>query len=69
MEKLCSQALKLKMLENVIGIVELSRITKISHSMLGKHLKRDLPVRLPTLAKLAKALNCDWDELIVKDVR
>ena len=64
MELIISSKLKSAMLKVGVGTIELSRNAKVTPSTVSRFLRKDSPVRIPTLSRLAKALNTDADNLI-----
>ena len=64
MDTLNSTALKKIMIEQGIGVSELAVKAKTKPHIIGAYLKANQKVRIPTLKKLADALNVDPFSLI-----
>lgn len=64
MEKLNSKALRDAMIANCVGVSDLARLAGVTAVTITNLLKGDSPARLPTISKLAKALNIDAQSLL-----
>ena len=67
MEKISNEKLKSAMIENCVGVLELSRRAKIQASVISRLLKGDSSIRLPTLGKISKALSVSANDLLLKE--
>ena len=63
-----SAAVQAAMLRLGVGVTELAKIAEIPPKTISALHRRDKPVFLPTLARLAKALNVSPMELVKKEV-
>lgn len=67
MEKINRQKLKNAMLRANVGVVTLAKMANITQSHISKLLRKDCQVRLPTVGKIAKALQVDATNLLVTE--
>lgn len=67
MVKISTARLQKAMIENCVGVLELSRRAKIQAGIISRLLKKDSAIRLPTLGKISKALNISADDLLLKE--
>ncbi len=67
MDKISSKKLKTAMLENCIGTLELAQSANIQPATISKFLKSDSPARLPTIAKICRALNVQPAEILKEE--
>lgn len=67
MEKISTRKLKNAMLAAGIGTLELAQSANVQPATISKFLKRDSPARLPTIAKLCRALKVKPVELIKEE--
>ncbi len=65
MERLSSKALRDVMIAKCFGVTDLASRAGLTPVIVSKLLKSDSTCRLPTLSKLAKALQVDATKLLV----
>lgn len=66
MEVISSQKLKKAMIRRCIGVSALAKTANVQIKIISRFLKSDSNIRLSTLGKIADALNCNGEELILK---
>ena len=59
-----SAAVQAAMLEKAVGVMELAKLAKIPPRTIVAAHKRDIRVNLPTVARLARALNVEAQSII-----
>lgn len=62
-----SQAVRNAMLARCIGVAELAKMAGLQPSIISKILRRDSTCRLPTIAKICKALQIEPVEILKGD--
>ena len=67
MDVLSSAKLKAAMLDSAIGVTALAKKAVLSPAIVSKLLKKDSAVRLPTVAKISRALGVDAEDLLKED--
>lgn len=67
MEKMSSKNLRAAMISACIGVNRLAQLADVQPATVSKFLKTDLPIRLPTLGKISKALGVNAKDLILKE--
>ena len=68
MERLSKTKLKAAMIDACVGVNQLAQMADLQPATVSKFLKADLPIRLPTLGKLSRALNISANDLIISEV-
>ena len=69
MERLSKTKLKAAMIDACVGVNQLAQMADVQPATVSKFLKADdLPIRLPTLGKLSRALNISANDLIISEV-
>lgn len=68
MEVISSQKLKNAMIRKAMGVSALAKLAKVQTKIISKFLKTNSNIRLSTLGKISAALNCDGEELILKEM-
>lgn len=64
MNVVSSSAIQNFMLTQCIGVAELARLAGVHPAVISKILRRDSPCRLPTIAKIASALQVKPAEIL-----
>ena len=59
-----SKAVRQAMLNKAVGVIGLSKLAKMSSRTISMVYRRDVPVTLSTIAKLAKALEVEPTSLV-----
>ena len=67
MAKISQKNLQAAMIDKCIGILELAKRAGLQPAIVGRLLKKNSNVHLPTLAKISKALDVPADDLILKE--
>ena len=67
MEILSSKKIRDLMIEKAMGVNQLAALAEMTPATISKLLKADSPCRLPTISKLAKALNIPAKVLMATD--
>ena len=62
-----SAAVQEAMLRREIGVMELANLARIPPKTISRAHRRNIPVQLPTLARLAKALGIEPEKLLKRD--